>query len=102
MPDELIMLLFVLLPRQASKLGLLSKLENAGLSLKDVEKLLPLGEKNARTIEACEVTPVLHSLVEGSAKPPSSVLIGVLYRVRYGVHRLSSLPGCFQEDHDLF
>lgn len=29
---------------QASKLGLLSKLEAAGLTLKDVEKLLPLGE----------------------------------------------------------
>lgn len=31
-------------PSQASKLGLLSKLEAAGLTLKDVEKLLPLGE----------------------------------------------------------
>lgn len=30
---------------QASKLGLLSKLEKAGLTLKDVEKLLPLGTK---------------------------------------------------------
>ena len=30
---------------QASKLGLLSKLEAAGLTLKDVEKLLPLGER---------------------------------------------------------
>lgn len=28
---------------QASELGLLSKLEKAGLTLKDVEKLLPLG-----------------------------------------------------------
>ena len=32
---------------QASKLGLLSKLEAAGLTLKDVEKLLPLGEQKA-------------------------------------------------------
>jgi len=31
---------------QASKLGLLSKLEKAGLTLKDVEKLLPLGGQN--------------------------------------------------------
>lgn len=29
---------------QASKLGLLSKLERAGLSLRDVEKLLPLSK----------------------------------------------------------
>lgn len=50
---RLIFPFFVLLPfllsfrAQASKLGLLSKLEKAGLTLKDVEKLLPLGERMA-------------------------------------------------------
>lgn len=50
---------------QASKLGLLSKLEKAGLTLKDVEKLLPLGERQATS------RPRLNRFTNISQHPPS-------------------------------
>lgn len=54
---------------QAANLGLLSKLEKAGLTLKDVEKLLPLGEEatsDRSTASVYKTIPMLRHKNSGS------------------------------------